>query len=100
MLADAGVNPAVLARPEGTPFYARSVLDTQRCGTRATAVQEALSLRRFAAPLVQAMLPFRNPCQAGLGSLALFVLPDSPEDATKLLQQGHEQDFPLKPTDA
>ena len=63
--ADAGVNPAVLARLEDTPFYARSVLDTQLYGTRAIAVQEALSLRRFAAPLVQAMLPFRIPRRAG-----------------------------------
>ena len=65
MLTATGVNPAVLARPEDTPFYARSVLATQSYGTRATAVQEALSLRRFAALLVQAMLPFRNPRRSG-----------------------------------
>ena len=46
---------------EDTPFYARSVLDTVLGGHRATAVHESLSMDRFTAPWVQAMLPFRIP---------------------------------------
>ncbi|MBS0558514.1 MAG: hydratase [Proteobacteria bacterium] len=42
---------------EDTPFYARSVLATDR----GPAVHEMLSLNRFRAPLVQAMLSFRMP---------------------------------------
>jgi carotenoid 1,2-hydratase len=46
---------------EDTPFYARSLLELTINGRRAIAVHESLSLRRFAAPWVQAMLPFRMP---------------------------------------
>ncbi len=46
---------------EDTPFYARSVLDTHLLGQRVTAVHESLSMTRFTAPWVQAMLPFRIP---------------------------------------
>ena len=42
---------------EDTPFYARSVLSAQD----GNAVHESLSLDRFRAPWVQAMLPFRMP---------------------------------------
>ena len=51
----------VLQTLEDTPFYARSVLDTSLLGQRATAVHESLSMERFTAPWVQAMLPFRIP---------------------------------------
>ena len=46
---------------EDTPFYSRSVLETQLLGQKATAMHESLSLDRFRAPWVQAMLPFRMP---------------------------------------
>jgi len=52
---DAGIR--VLRTLEDTPFYARSVLETGE----GLAVHEALSLDRFRAPWVQAMLPFRMP---------------------------------------
>ena len=50
---------------EDTPFYARSVLATRLLGTEAAGVHESLSLDRFRAPWVQAMLPFRMPRRAG-----------------------------------
>ena len=59
--ADAGHVPSLQRRLEDTPFYARSVIGTQLYGERVTAVHESLSLGRFRAPWVQAMLPFRIP---------------------------------------
>jgi carotenoid 1,2-hydratase len=50
---------------EDTPFYSRSLLDAHLLGEHAVAVHESLSLDRFRAPLVQAMLPFRMPRRAG-----------------------------------
>ena len=50
---------------EDTPFYSRSVIDTQLLGQRVTAVHESLSMTRFTAPWVQAMLPFRIPRRFG-----------------------------------
>jgi carotenoid 1,2-hydratase len=44
-----------------SPFYARSVLSTEMMGEPAVAMHESLALDRFAAPWVQAMLPFRVP---------------------------------------
>ena len=46
---------------EDSPFYARSVLHTHLLGEEAVAMHESLSLRRWAQPVVQAMLPFRMP---------------------------------------
>ena len=46
---------------EDTPFYARSVLESRLLGRPVTALHESLSLDRFRAPWVQAMLPFRMP---------------------------------------
>ena len=51
----------VLRTLEDTPFYARSVLSTRDGETACTSVHESLSLDRFRAPWVQAMLPFRMP---------------------------------------
>ena len=51
----------VLRTLEDTPFYARSVLSTRDEETACTSVHESLSLDRFRAPWVQAMLPFRMP---------------------------------------
>ena len=59
--ADAGSQPALRQTLEDTPFYSRSVLDTVLEGERVVAVHESLSLDRFRAPWVQAMLPFRIP---------------------------------------
>jgi carotenoid 1,2-hydratase len=50
---------------EDTPFYARSLLDARLFGEAAVSVHESLSLDRFRAPLVQAMLPFRMPRRGG-----------------------------------
>jgi carotenoid 1,2-hydratase len=46
---------------ESGPFYARSLISTSLLGQRALAVHESLSLDRFRAPWIQAMLPFRMP---------------------------------------
>jgi len=53
--------PAVTRTLEDTPFYARSIVTADILGAPVTAVHESLSLDRFAAPWVQAMLPFRMP---------------------------------------
>jgi len=49
---------------EDGPFYTRSLLRSHLLGEPVTAMHESLSLRRFAAPWVQAMLPFRMPRRA------------------------------------
>ena len=59
--ADAGGVAQVARTLEDTPFYARSVLATHLLGEATSAMHESLSLDRFAAPWVQAMLPFRIP---------------------------------------
>jgi carotenoid 1,2-hydratase len=46
---------------EDTPFYARSVLETNLLGETATAMHESLCLDRFNARWVQTLLPFRIP---------------------------------------
>lgn len=63
--ADAGAQPSVRQTLEDTPFYNRSVLDTSLYGERVMAVHESLSLDRFRAPWVQAMLPFKVPRRGG-----------------------------------
>ncbi len=53
-------SPARVARTlEDTPFYARSLVEAELAGQRATAVHESLSLDRFRSRWVQALLPFR-----------------------------------------
>jgi carotenoid 1,2-hydratase len=52
---------AVLRTLEDGPFYARSLLSARMLGVRAPAIHESLSLDRFRAPVVKAMLPFRMP---------------------------------------
>ena len=59
--ADAGAVPRVRDTLEDTPFYSRSVIETQLGGEPVVAVHEGLCLRRFTAPWVQAMLPFKMP---------------------------------------
>jgi len=46
---------------EDTPFYARSVLETNLLGETATAMHESLCLDRFNSRWVQTLLPFRIP---------------------------------------
>jgi carotenoid 1,2-hydratase len=46
---------------EDTPFYARSVLETNVLGETATAMHESLCLDRFNSRWVQTLLPFRIP---------------------------------------
>jgi carotenoid 1,2-hydratase len=53
--------PRVMDTLEDTPFYSRSVIETQLLGQPATAVHESLSLERFRSPVVQYMLPYRMP---------------------------------------
>jgi carotenoid 1,2-hydratase len=53
--------PRVVETLEDTPFYARSVISASIEGKATTMVHESLSLDRFAAPWVQAMLPFKMP---------------------------------------
>ena len=59
--SDAGASLHVLRTLTDAPFYARSLLNTQLFGERATGMHESLSLTRFDTPWVQAMLPFRMP---------------------------------------
>jgi carotenoid 1,2-hydratase len=59
--AQPGHIPKVIATLEDTPFYARSIVETRLAEATAIAVHESLSLERFRAPWVQAMLPFRMP---------------------------------------
>lgn len=49
---------------EDSPFYARSILQTQLLGEQVLAIHETLSLARWVEPVVQAMLPFRMPRRA------------------------------------
>jgi len=51
----------VLKTLEDTPFYARSLLHARLMGEAVEAMHETLDVRRFAAPWVQALLPFRMP---------------------------------------
>jgi len=59
--SDAGHTASVLRTLEDAPFYARSVLSSHILGEAVTPMHESLSLDRFRAKPVQAMLPFRMP---------------------------------------
>jgi carotenoid 1,2-hydratase len=58
---DAGGVPYVIRTLEDTPFYTRSVISSSIERRAVTMMHESLSLKRFARPVVQAMLPFRMP---------------------------------------
>jgi carotenoid 1,2-hydratase len=60
--------PFVVDRFEDGPFYARSLLALPLFGERSFAVHESLSLDRFRALWVQALLPFRMPRALGWGA--------------------------------
>ncbi len=61
MRADAGHRPEALRSFEDAPFYARSLVSSRLMGAPVTAIHESLSLDRFRAPWVKALLPFRMP---------------------------------------
>jgi carotenoid 1,2-hydratase len=57
--ADRDGRSRLLTTLEDAPFYARSLVETQLCGERVTAVHESLSLERFQSGWVRLLLPFR-----------------------------------------
>jgi carotenoid 1,2-hydratase len=59
--ADAPSGARVTETLEDTPFYARSVLETNLLGEKAPAIHESLCLDRFDSRWVQMLLPFRIP---------------------------------------
>jgi len=59
--ADTAGRTRVRRTLEDTPFYARSMLETQLLGEHVTAFHESLSLVRFRQRWVQSLLPFRMP---------------------------------------
>ncbi len=62
--ADASSATQVLETLEDTPFYARSLLQTQLLGEKVSAVHETLEPQRLKSRAVQMMLPFRMPRRA------------------------------------
>ena len=57
--------PTSVRTLEDTPFYARSLIEAPLFGEPVVAMHESLSLDRFRAPWVRALLPFRMPRRAG-----------------------------------
>lgn len=57
--ADDGLTPKLASALEDTPFYTRSLIDTQCGGVRGLAMHESVDLARFVQPWVQFLLPFR-----------------------------------------
>jgi carotenoid 1,2-hydratase len=53
--------PTLIATFEDAPFYTRNHIAISIAGERRKAIHESLSLKRFAHPIVQLMLPFRMP---------------------------------------
>jgi carotenoid 1,2-hydratase len=53
--------PRLVRTLEDTPFYARSLVETNLLGERVHAVHESLSLDRFRTRWVRMLLPFRMP---------------------------------------
>lgn len=51
----------VMKTLEDTPFYSRSLIETDILGQPRLSMHESLDLDRFASPVVKAMLPFRMP---------------------------------------
>jgi carotenoid 1,2-hydratase len=56
---------SVLRTLEDSPFYARSTLAARLFGEPVVAVQESISLDRLVNPVVQFMLPYKMPREAG-----------------------------------
>jgi carotenoid 1,2-hydratase len=61
MRADTAKDAKLIKTLEDAPFYARSLVSTRIGGEVLTGVHESLSLKRFAAPWVRVLLPFRMP---------------------------------------
>jgi carotenoid 1,2-hydratase len=59
--SDQGQGARVLATLEDGPFYARSRVESRLDGEPVRGFHESVSLRRFAAPWVQVLLPVRLP---------------------------------------
>lgn len=59
--ADAGTTPRQVKAMLDAPFYSRSVVETQIDGETVQGVHEALDLKRYAHPLLKAMLAVRVP---------------------------------------
>lgn len=53
--------PSLIGTFEDAPFYTRNLVGLTLDGTQCQAVHESLSLKRFAHPIVQAMLHFKMP---------------------------------------
>lgn len=51
----------VIETLEDTPFYARSLIETELLGARRASMHESLDLTRFSSRWVKALLPFRMP---------------------------------------
>lgn len=62
--AEEGPPPRIVRTLEDTPFYSRSVIETQLFGERRVAIHESLSGPRLNSPIVQFMLPYRMPRKA------------------------------------
>ncbi len=62
--SDDGNRIGLLKTLEDGPFYARSMVNARVLGQPVTAIHESLSLNRFRAPWVQALLPFKMPRRA------------------------------------
>ena len=56
---DKGQHARLASAFEDTPFYTRSLVDTQCGGVRGLAMHESVDLTRFVQPWVQFLLPFR-----------------------------------------
>jgi carotenoid 1,2-hydratase len=57
--SDRGGRAKLLRTLEDTPFYARSLVESELCGERVRAVHEVVDLERFASSWVRFLLPFR-----------------------------------------
>ena len=61
MRSEAGEPAVVKETLEDTPFYVRSVLQSQLLGQRVTSVHETLNVPRVVSGAVRLMLPWRMP---------------------------------------
>ncbi len=62
--ADRG-HATVIKTWEDSPFYARSAVAARLWGEPVTAIQESISLNRLVNPVIQWMLPYKMPREAG-----------------------------------
>lgn len=62
--ADRG-HASVLRTWENSPFYARTTVEARLWGEKVTAIQESISLGRLINPVIQWMLPYKMPREAG-----------------------------------